>query len=93
MSEQADLFPKVSLVEALCDALDSDEKAMLCAMSHSQVRVDGHLVFPKHDRAWTQAQLSGRLATCNGRSGRLFGASRRAADDVTQVVASAASGG
>lgn len=82
---QADLFPKVSLVAELCRVLDSEDRAMLSAMSHGKVRVDGHIVRPQHDMAWTQAQLSGRTATCNGRSGRLFGSTP--ADRVTQVPA------
>lgn len=93
MSDQTDLFPKVSLVEELCRLFDSKDSAVICAMSHKQVRVDGHLVLPQHDRAWTQAQLAGRMATCNGRAGRLFGHSQRAPDDTTEVVASGMSGG
>ena len=53
---------RVSLVGELCRVLHSNERAMLCAMSHGQVRVSGHLVYPRHDMCWTKEQLKGRMA-------------------------------
>lgn len=67
---------KVSLVKELCRVLDSDRMAMLCAMSHGQVTVSGHVVKPEHDRRWTRQQLAGRTAKVNAREAKIFGSTR-----------------
>lgn len=69
----------VSLVTELCRVLDSSERAMLCAMSHGRVTIDGYIVRPHHDRQWTKRQLAGRHAQCFARAAALFGAGRRMA--------------
>jgi len=71
--DMVDIPRRVSLVEELCRVLHSCERAMLCAMSHEQVRVDGYVVRPKDDQRWTRAQLAGRTAQLESwRTGRLF---------------------
>lgn len=68
---------KASLFMELERVLDSGDKAVLCAVSHGQVTVDGYTIKVTDDRRWTRAQLAGRMAKCNNREARLFGMSQR----------------
>lgn len=83
-------MPKVSLVAELCRLFTSTDVAMLCAMSHGQVRVSGHVVKPQHDMAWTQAQLSGRMAHLLGKGQAALFDGGVASDSATQDLASEA---
>jgi hypothetical protein len=64
--------PNPSLIKEACRVLDSDEKAMRCAMSHGQVTIDGYKIKPEYDRRWTRAQLKGRWIRINHRAAELF---------------------
>ena len=63
---------KVSVVREACRLLNACEAAILCAMSHRQLTIDGHPIHPRDDRRWTEAQLSGRTVKVNQREGVMF---------------------
>lgn len=66
------------LVAELCRVFNAKRVAMLCAMSHRQVTVDGKVVLPEYDLRWPADQLAGRMARLHDRQARLYGASPRA---------------
>lgn len=78
---------KVSLVKELRRVFNASEGMVLLAMHYGQITVDGYVVFPHHDKAWSRKQLSGRLAKLHFREARLFGASCRSYNNRTSVVA------
>lgn len=47
--------------------------AMLCAMSHGQLTIDGYIIRPEHLNRWTRDQLIGRYAELCGRTAQLYG--------------------
>jgi len=66
--------PPPSLLDELCRVFDSCERAMLCALSHGQVTIDGYVIRPRHLERWTAEQLRGRFAVlCGSRAARLYG--------------------
>lgn len=60
------------LLTELCRAFNACERAMLCALSHGQVSIDGYIVRPQHLDKWTPEQLRGRYAGLVGRVARLY---------------------
>jgi hypothetical protein len=65
---------ETGLLEELCDRFDAKPPAMLCALSHGQVSIDGYVVRPRHLAQWTPDQLRGRYARLHGRVRQLYGA-------------------
>jgi hypothetical protein len=63
----------VSLLRDLCRAFNARERAMLCAMSHGQLTIDGYVIRPEHLGRWTESQLRGRYARLHDRTVRLYG--------------------
>lgn len=61
-----------SLVRELCRIFNAGERAMLCAMSHAQVTVDGYTMLPSFDRRWPRDRMEGRMAELLGRQARIF---------------------
>lgn len=52
---------------------NSKERAMLCALSHGQVTIDGWIVREQHMDRWTEDQLRGRYARLCGQMAQLYG--------------------
>lgn len=61
-----------SLVDELCRCFNSKRVAMLCALIHGQVTIDGFIVRAKNEHQWTPEQLRGRMAQLNGRHVKLY---------------------
>lgn len=64
---------KRGLVNELCRVFNSGRKAMLCAMSHRQVTIDGRVILPEYDMRWPPEQLKGRMARLHDRQALLYG--------------------
>lgn len=63
----------MSLLRELMRLYHSTERAMLCALSHGQVTIDGYVIRPQHLERWTEEQLRGRYAVLCGRPAQLYG--------------------
>lgn len=64
---------KSHLFTELCRAFNAKDRAMLCALSHGQVVIDGFVVRVEHLDRWTPDQLRGRYAHLAGRCAQLYG--------------------
>lgn len=51
-----------SLIDALCRAFHAKPCAIICALGHGQITVDGYLMREEYDRRWRADQLRGRTA-------------------------------
>lgn len=71
---------KVSLLKEFERVFHASKSAILCAVSHGQVTVDGHTIKLSDDKRWARRQLVGRMAAMPGREARLFGGSQRATE-------------
>lgn len=68
---------KSELLDELCRRFDSKPDAMLMAMRHGAVTIDGYIIRPQHLDRWTRAQLIGRYVTLFGRRvAQLYGSTQ-----------------
>lgn len=63
---------KVSVVLEACRLLHAKPPAIVCAMSHKQLTIDGYPIRPNDDKRWTRDQLKGRTVKIHHREGRMF---------------------
>lgn len=64
---------ELSLLEELCRVYNSCARAMLCAISHDQLTIDGYIIRCEHLEWWTPDELRGRYAFLCGRPAQLYG--------------------
>ena len=61
------------MMDELMRGFHSKEAAMMCALRHGQVTIDGYIIRPGHLDRWTPEQLWGRYARLAGRYYQLYG--------------------
>lgn len=63
--------PLVSIVREGGKVLHASESAMLCAISHGQVTIDGFVVKVSDEKRWRRSQVKGRTIRVHQRVGVL----------------------
>lgn len=78
---------KVNVVRLLAVNFNMGSKAAVCAISHGQVSIDGHVICMKWAvDHWTEGQLRGRMLQVKGRGERQILGSRLAPPEFQQTA-------
>jgi hypothetical protein len=60
-----------NIVKLACRLLHAQKAAVLCAMSHGQLTVDGFKIKPADSKRWTKQQLEGREIAIHHRRAKI----------------------